>query len=35
MNSYSFSRFSPMGKVTDALASLIRRIPVKTAFLLA
>lgn len=35
MSSSSFLRFSPMGKVTDALASLIGRIPVKTAFLLA
>ncbi len=33
--SYSFLRFSPMGKVTDALASLIGRIPTRTAFLLA
>ena len=33
--SYSFSRFSPIGKVADVLVSLIGRIPVKTAFLLA
>ncbi|RGJ89535.1 hypothetical protein DXD46_06575 [Phocaeicola vulgatus] len=33
--SYSFSRFSPMGKVADVLVSLIGRMPVKTAFLLA
>ena len=32
---HSFLRFSPMGKVTDVLASLIGRIPAGTAFLLA
>lgn len=35
MSSYSFLRFSLMGKVTDVLASLIGRIPLRTAFLLA
>ena len=35
MSSYSFLRFSLMGKVTDVLVSLIGRIPLRTAFLLA